>query len=175
MESSNNVVPIREAFECVICGGTSGRTQDQELQFNYGKGDAVVQLTATVPVDSCDVCGEEILGDNSEEIRHEAVCEHLGVLSPKEILSLRKNLAMTREQIAELTGIGSASFARWECGSHIQNTALDRYLRLIAKPGVLATLNDLIDEEEAEMGRPNFQCLQINSSILDSEARFRLN
>ena len=175
METTDNIVPIRKPFECAVCGEKNGRTQFQDVHFNYGKGDAQVSLTANVPVDFCSECGEEVLGDGAEELRHEAVCKYLGVQTPREIHSLRKFLGMSREQLAEVTGIGSASVARWESGTHIQNVALDRYLRLLSKPGVLPILLGLVEEGETEAVRPRFQCLQINSAILKSAARFSLN
>ena len=82
--------------------------------------------------------------DEGERLRHEAVCRHLGVLSPAEISGLRKGFGMSRAAFAELTGLGEASLGRWESGAVIQNRANDRYLRLLSLPGLIGSLAELV-------------------------------
>lgn len=65
-------------------------------------------------------------------MQHEAVCKHLGVMTPGQIRQLRVNLGLSRTQLARLTGLGEATIARWERGSLIQNEANDRFLKLLA-------------------------------------------
>jgi len=47
---------------------------------------------------------------------------------------------LTRERFAALTGIGTASLARWETGELIQSAGYDKYLRLLAFAGNLERL-----------------------------------
>ena len=85
-----------------------------------------------VPVRRCEDCDFEYLDDEAEQLKHEAVCRHLGVLSPDEIRHIRKGFGMTQAVFAQVTGIGVASLIRWENGLTIQTHAYDRYLRLLA-------------------------------------------
>ena len=51
---------------------------------------------------------------------------------------------MTRDGVAQVTGIGEATLNRWGNGVEVQNLANDRYLRLLAIPDVMSKLNDLL-------------------------------
>jgi len=114
---------------CALCGDTAASTSIVDHEFDYRHGGEMVTLTARVPVMECHSCGEVYFGDGAEEIKHEAVCRHLGRLTPKEVVEIRKNLKMSQAQLAEHTGIGVASIKRWETGLVIQGAALDRQLR----------------------------------------------
>lgn len=105
----------------------------QTETFHYGAGRDAVTLTARVPVFSCADCDLEFTDSQAEEIRHEVVCIHLGVLTPAEIKSIRSHLSLSQAQFAELTEIGVASLKRWETGDVIQNKSMDKYLRLIRR------------------------------------------
>lgn len=116
---------------CPNCNGTEFDVQSRDQHFLYGKPEEAVELVATVPVHNCKTCGFEFTGEEAEESRQEAVCRHLGILSPRQILQLRKKYGMSRSQFAELSGIGSASLARWELGTLTQNLANDQLLYLL--------------------------------------------
>lgn len=70
---------------------------------------------------------------------------------------------MTRAAFAELTGFGEATLNRWENGAVVQNQANDRYLRLLALPGVIDNLRDLTTARHASPSyapnSPKFQVL----------------
>lgn len=68
----------------------------ERQRFPYGEGTEAVELEVLVPVRTCSECGFEYLDDSAEEIRHEAVCRHLGVLTPHEIQQLRKAYGFSR-------------------------------------------------------------------------------
>jgi DNA-binding transcriptional regulator YiaG len=85
----------------------------------------------------------EFLDDGAEELQTDAVCNHLGVLTPKEILAVRHDAGLTRASFAELTGLGEATLARWETGTLIQSASSDRYLRLLRYPENLSRLKEL--------------------------------
>ncbi|GIW90669.1 MAG: hypothetical protein KatS3mg109_1101 [Pirellulaceae bacterium] len=116
---------------CAYCGSSRTVTRYITEQFPYGVGSQQVTLSATVPVVRCEECGGEFSGPEAEAARHEAVCRHLGLMSPRQIRALRARYGMSRREFAELTGIGQASLARWERGSLLQNAAMDRLLYLL--------------------------------------------
>lgn len=69
---------------CDICG-EDGITNSQQVQtFQYGAGEDLAMLTATVKVFDCASCGEAYTGEEAEIARHEAVQAHLNslVLAP---------------------------------------------------------------------------------------------
>ena len=43
-----------------------------------------------------------------------------------------------------MTGLGEASLNRWENGLAVQTHANDRYLRLLARPGIMQQLQELV-------------------------------
>jgi len=126
IESERSVDP------CPICEQVAVIVEWKNIVFDYGTPDGLVtELSVVVPVHRCSNCGFECLDDQAERIKHNAVCRHLGALTPDEIIGIRNEMGMTRSQFAELTGIGSASLSRWETGHNIQTYAYDRYLRLL--------------------------------------------
>ena len=161
---------------CPQCGGVVA-TSWQKYRFSYGKDVAQTELEVEVPVRDCEECEESFLDWEAHEIQHGAVCEHLGVLSPKQVKDIRAKYGMSRSAFSELTGFGEASLSRWEKGSHIQNLANDRYLRLLRDPETVDELR-LIDSLEAPLKVAtdgtiaNFPNLK--SSIASSRSSFRL-
>ena len=129
--------------ECPLCGGGSIATEWIRDSFEYGTGDAAVPLEVDLPVHRCGLCDFEFLDHEGERLRHEAVCRHLGVLSPAEISGIRKAFGMSKAAFADVTGLGEATLGRWESGAAVQNRANDRYLRLLSLPGVMARLTEL--------------------------------
>lgn len=129
-------------FTCPDCGGHNFTTVQHNDAFEYGAGDSPETLHARVPVHCCDSCDFEFLGREGRLIKHEAVCRHLGLLTPTEIRSIRESHGMSRTAFAEVTGFGEGTLNRWENGSVIQNQEDDHYLRLLESPGILRRLND---------------------------------
>lgn len=130
--------------QCPQCGEYTVTTHWHHDTFRYGSGDSAPILHVDLPVRRCDPCDFEFLDHEGEQLRHEAVCRHLGVLSPGDISDIRRRLGMTRAAFAQLTGLGEATLNRWETGAVVQNPANDRYLRIIAGlPGAMAMLKEL--------------------------------
>ena len=119
---------------CPLCGREEVITSWKDHTFSYGSGKSEVELTVNVPVQRCDACEFEYLDESSERLKHDAICRHLGVLSPTEIRRIREGHQVTRSRFAQVTGLGEASLNRWENGLNIQTHANDRYLRLLARP-----------------------------------------
>ena len=129
-----DVVELRRpsvTVRCGQCGSVNLIESIRDDMFAYGSGKDAVELTVPVPVYSCSQCGLTFTTERAEILRHEAVCRHLGVLSPAQIRDIRTRANLTRERFAALTGIGTASLARWETGELIQSAGYDKYLRLL--------------------------------------------
>ena len=123
--------PPVPGIECPQCESADVKQRQEHETFRYGSADEAVELEATVTVLRCQDCGLEYTDNTAEDSRHAAVCRHLGVLTPGEMRALRSKLGLSRMDFSQLTGIGSASLARWENGNLIQNSAADNLLFLL--------------------------------------------
>ena len=162
---------------CPQCGASSVTTFYHHDTFNYGTGDSAVELHVELPVRRCAACEFEFLDHEGERLRHEAVCRHLGVLSPAEVRAIRKQHGMTRSAFAQATGLGEATLNRWENGVVVQNLANDRYLRLLVRPGLLSTLNELCGTDSTPhplVFKPRFRVLTVAEQESHRKARFEL-
>lgn len=130
----NEVRPneIDETTACFNCGSGNVERATQKQTFQYGSGESAVELTAEMPVYTCKDCGYQYAGPEADDARHEAVCRHLGVLTPQEIVAIRESAGLSRNQFSERTRIGIASLQRWETGALIQNAANDELIYLMA-------------------------------------------
>lgn len=129
-------------LQCPNCGHRNIRTTMTEDTFTYGEGPDAVQLTATVLLRTCLECGLQFLDASAEDAHHEAICRHLGVLSPSEIQALRRKYELSRAAFAQITKLGEATIARWERGELIQNAAYDQLLYLLTFAENLQRLKD---------------------------------
>ncbi|MDE2782617.1 MAG: type II toxin-antitoxin system MqsA family antitoxin [Gemmatimonadota bacterium] len=137
---------------CDLCGAPGLKTELVRDPFFYGVGNEAVELSADIPVHSCAKCDASYTGTEAERIEHDAVCRHLGLLTPDEIQGIRKRYGLSRAAFARLTGFGKASLARWERGEVVQNTSSDRYLRLLVDPEIFRRLASLAGLEDPEDG-----------------------
>ncbi len=160
---------------CPSCGGeTTSRSEVDS--FTYGASSDQVQLTASVIVYACKVCTFEFTGPDAELSRHEAVCRHLGLLTPTEIRGIREQFEMSRAQFAAATKLGEATIARWERGTSLQNPAYDVYLRLLRNPTIMATVvseaTGAKDAPLSEFGR--FRVLRVTETMRSHSKSFSL-
>jgi HTH-type transcriptional regulator/antitoxin MqsA len=159
MEPTATTTPTEETdtpdeptcFEC----DASTRTEWREHAFTYGVGASARELSVTLPVRVCNTCGFEFLDHEAETLQHEAVCAHLGVLSPSGIRRIRERYGMTQSEFAEVTGLGTATLVRWENGSMNQTRAYDRYMRLLESPEVMRRLRGLAEPAAPGIDAPN--------------------
>jgi putative zinc finger/helix-turn-helix YgiT family protein len=162
------------ALRCPDCNGLI-RTENVPHKFTYGVGPEAKELMCTLPLRVCDHCGAEYVDEVGEEVRHQAVCRYLGLLTPQEIQRLRERYG-TQAAFAGLTGIGEASLSRWETGASIQSKAYDNYLRLLHRPENIETLSRLRrtrpDEQVSVTNR--FRCIEVNPVRLACKASFEL-
>ncbi len=138
----------------------------------------MVELSVNVPVRRCNACEFEYLDEESEQIKHDAVCRHLGVLPPIEIKRIRNQYGMTRAQFARLTGIGEASLNRWENGLGIQTHAYDRYLRLLQFPANNSHLERFLSlavtTQAMDSTRRKFRAIEITDYMRKKQQEFQL-
>ena len=174
---------VERRTTCPLCGREGVSTSCKDHTFSYGSGKSEVELTVNVPVRRCDACEFEYLDESSERLKHDAICCHLGVLSPTEIRLLREGHRMTRARFAQVTGLGEASLNRWENGLNIQTYAYDRYLRLLSHPEIMDKLMEIMDklmapEPPAEPIRvvvvSRFRALKVTDALLAEKENFRL-
>lgn len=142
--------PVPES--CSACGEEGGVTLTiRRQQFRYGEGESAVELSVNVPVHDCSRCGLSYTAAEAEDIRHAAICKHLGRLTPSEIRAIRRIHGASQEQFSEASGIGVASLARWETAAVIQSEGYDRYLRLLGDP---ANYERVQWKQKAASGQP---------------------
>ena len=72
-------------IRCPECGESEFTVSTEEDIFQYGADyglnfnpPKVVKLTAHIPVHTCVSCSFQFTDYDAEELRHEAVCQHLG-------------------------------------------------------------------------------------------------
>jgi len=188
VDNHDNLIelPQLEQPDCPMCGGKNVHTTIEVEKFVYGAGPEAVELTARVPVRTCNACGFQFTDDVAEEVRHDAVCRHLGVMTPKEVARIRKAYGMSRAVFARLTRIGEASLTRWENGLLIQNPAYDQLLYLLTFPENLERLKFRKSGEQLPryntpsqfprtgQGRTRLRALQVTEAEIAAAEAFHL-
>ena len=169
----------QKKLECPQCGTGRVTTSQHRHTFTYGSEESAVELTVDVPMRRCTSCHFEYLDEEAEQLKHEAVCRHFGVLSPGEIRRIREHHQMTRARFAEVTGLGEASLNRWENGLTIQTLGNDRYIRLLALPGIMQHLGDLVERgaflrPASSAGENRFRTLEVTEDLRRDQECFRL-
>jgi putative zinc finger/helix-turn-helix YgiT family protein len=119
---------------CPDCGSSKIETSEENHSFTYGHAEDKADLIVKVPVRACSDCGASFLDRVAEDLCHDAVCQHLGVMTPSQIKGLRKLYNLTQAQFRDITKLGEATLSRWERGLVIQNQAYDNYLYLLGFP-----------------------------------------
>jgi putative zinc finger/helix-turn-helix YgiT family protein len=125
---------------CPNCGSGNVKTAHGPLSFEYGEPPDAVKLTVVVPYRTCLKCNFQFLDSDAEDVKHDAICRHLQVMTPQQIRALRDYYKLTRSEFARLTHLGEATLGRWERGALIQNAAYDHFLYLLTFPENIARL-----------------------------------
>jgi putative zinc finger/helix-turn-helix YgiT family protein len=128
---------------CPACQHTQVALQEVEDAFDYGTGAEKISVVASIPQYTCENCGLSFSDSVAEERRHDAVCNALGVLAPREVRAIRELGGLSQAEFASLSGLGKASLGRWERGALIQNEANDNLLRLLGFPENVARLRSI--------------------------------
>lgn len=173
---------VAEEQCCPECGSAGVSTRLETQRFPYGEGTDAAELEVSVPVRKCSECGFEYLDDAAEAIRHEAVCRHLGVLTPDEIRQIREDYGFSRAEFARLTRLGEATLNRWENGILVQNQAYDRYLRLLRFPENVRRLQSKItlevrhsSDSVISLTSYRFRALKDEANVRRDQTNFQLH
>ena len=181
INSQGESIDKEEKDICPNCGSESIERVKENYTFTYGVGDDAVDLSAMVPIIKCSDCGDGFLDYVAEDICHEAVCKHLGVMSPSQVKGLRKLYNLTQAEFAEVTKLGEATLSRWERGIVIQNQAYDNYLYLLGYEENLQKIRERGESPEPmepaveRVERPQFRELDVNDEVLQKKDSFKLN
>jgi YgiT-type zinc finger domain-containing protein len=144
----------RSAPHCPVCGHDDVRTTLTRETFTYGVGEKAAQITVTVPLRTCAKCGYQYTDDEAEDIRHEAVCHHLGVLTPSQIVALREQSRLVGAALADLVRTDEATIACWERGAVIQDGPADQLLYLLQFGENVQRLRERAEKEMKQRGGP---------------------
>ena len=167
---------------CPQCGSAVDTEMFQHT-FRYGNGQSAADIAVLLPLRRCAQCDFEYLDHEGERVKHEALCRHLGVLTPSEIRGVRERRGLTRAEFAELTGLGVASLNRWENGTSVQSVANDRYLRLLDLPDGLSRLRAAVHSTHGstagralagQTGVKRFALLVVTDDVKAQQSAFQL-
>jgi len=160
---------VGDTVICPTCGDESVNTTITQEQFSYGEGSNAVKLVAKVPLRTCSKCGFKFLDSDAEDAKHEAICRHLGVMTPREVQSLREACGLSRTEFARLTRLGEATIGRWERGALIQNAAYDQLLHLLSFPENLRRLREREAASVAAVTRASHEATESRFRALTGE------
>ena len=133
-ENKFSAFPDAQKILCPVCESKKIVTRKLSETFPYGSGKEEVTLSAIVPVHSCQDCQFEFTDELADQEKHNAICQHLEVMTPRQISLIREQYNLSRAEFARVTRIGEASINRWENALLIQNSAMDQYLYLLSFP-----------------------------------------
>ena len=185
MKNTQEKNKIEFIGNCNICGDSAITLSLEKESFVYGSGQESVTLSVDVPVHHCAKCKNSFTEEDASDIRHNAVCKHLGIYTPNEIRTLREKYHLSQSEFSEITKIGKASLARWEGGVLIQNLSNDNLLYLLSFPDNLAKLkNKRLTSDPSQMKNsmniipftPKFRAINSNDidEIKNEAAMFQL-
>ena len=178
-QQSSRDVESSVQSQCPLCSGSVESAWQGHI-FRYGQGESAFKLEVTLQVYTCAPCEFEFTDDEGERLKHEALCRHFGVLTPKEIRAIRGRHRLTRAEFAKITGLGEASLGRWENGAVIQTHANDRYLRLLAEPDGISKLLSVMETSfertlrGGESNRQRFRSLAVTTEVREQQRVFQL-
>lgn len=95
----------------------------------------------------CPKCGEAMFsldeGRRGRQIATAIYREKYDLLSPDEIIGIRKKFGLTQAELARLLRLGANTVSRWETGRNVQSAAMDTVLRMIRDlPGSIDYLRE---------------------------------
>lgn len=118
-----------ETQDCECCDTGKARLTTELVAFDYGAGQDAVTLQTSMPMWTCDTCGERYTADGAEEAEYDAIAAHLGRLLPDEIIAFRRRAGLTQAELALKIEASRPSIARWETRTQLQSKMYDKTLR----------------------------------------------
>jgi HTH-type transcriptional regulator / antitoxin MqsA len=131
--------------ECPICGSSkSVALRRGRFEATYNKVPITLEDVESYV---CESCGEEFFTkEQDREVSQrvlEAARQKLGVLSPERVVTIRKKLNLSQEDMEELLDLGDKVVTRWETGRVVPGKTTDTLLRLLERKP------ELVDELRA--------------------------
>lgn len=118
---------------CEECGTEMVQSMDPIAETYKGERITVTGVSHL----ECPKCGNVSFDatelDEFSTALDDAYREKLGLLSPSEIRSIRKNLGLTQSEFESLIGVSTPTVSRWETGASVQMKAVDNLLRVLAE------------------------------------------
>lgn len=129
-------------IQCAVCDSDRVKKIRRKFEARYNQMPVVVE---NVKMYRCEACGEEFFTpEQSHELSRQMknrVREQQGLLSPEQIVEIRKQLGLSQSDLEDLFGLGEKVVTRWETGRVVQGRTGDVALRLLAmEPGLLPRL-----------------------------------
>jgi putative zinc finger/helix-turn-helix YgiT family protein len=116
---------------CPICGAGNLKTHNGKYTFepppNIPGGPIVIE---NAKWEECTACGERIASIELEQALERERYRRLGLLTPEEILQIRKSLCFTQTEMSQILDVGEKTYARWESGHSLQNMSSDNLIRI---------------------------------------------
>jgi len=120
-------------MKCLMCNSQQLTSKIDDEVIRYKGKQLFIPLAYTV----CDNCGYEFVPAEQIKQNDKAVIAAQrkadGLLTPEQILIVRKSLNLTQAQAAKVFGGGRNAFSKYERGEVTQSEAMDKLLRLIHK------------------------------------------
>lgn len=172
--------PDSHKILCPVCENKRILTRKISESFPYGSGKEEVILSAIVQVHSCQDCQFEFTDEFADQAKHDAICQHLEVMPPKQVALIREQYKLSRAEFARVTRIGEASINRWEKALLIQNAAMDQYLYLLLFPENFERIRQRNEHSsrslfpESEQQPSQFRSLKITPKLRRRAEAFKL-
>lgn len=133
-------------IQCAVCDSDRVKKIRRKFEARYNQMPVVVE---NVEMYRCEACGEEFFTpEQSRELSRQMknrVREEQGLLSPEQIVEIRKRLGLSQSDLEDLFGLGEKVVTRWETGRVVQGRTADVALRLLAmEPGLLPRLRKVL-------------------------------
>lgn len=133
-------------YECAVCGKLSASLVREARAVSIGRRSAVVEDEHL----RCDRCGSEyVTPEQMERTQQRAVAAiraEEGLLTPEEILRIRRKYGLSQAQLEALLRTGPKTVVRWERGTVFQSAAADTLLRLLDRdPNVVTSLAQIAE------------------------------
>jgi len=179
-ELHKNDILVSDKYACGECGSKKIKTILQSYKFPYGVGDDAIELSCEIPIRKCMDCEFSFMDGEAEDLCHAAICEHLGVMSPKQIKALRGLYELTQTRFCEITKLGEATLSRWERGIVVQNNAYDNYLYLLGFGENLNRLRERLKQNISTILFPIekiqscFRKIEVTDELKKRQAEFEL-
>ena len=149
MASTTHTSEASAVSSCPACESQRVTESFVTELFQYGAGDDAIELSVRIPICKCAECGLEYTDERAEHLKHSAVCRHLKILEPEQIVAIRERYKLSQHEFAETSRIGRASLARWESRAVHQNASSDSLLYLLGFPENFQLLVNRFKETEA--------------------------